>query len=75
MKQYSGRHGWLMQIVTIENKGYDAFKAGVPKSECPYQDGCRNTNGAGGSVQQQRRRAWCRGWELAERHKKDGELL
>lgn len=67
------RRTWFHQIVTIENKGYDAFKAGVPLSGCPYQEGYRNQNGAGGSVQRQRRSAWRRGWMLAKKHQEEGD--
>lgn len=60
---------WLRQIVGIENKGFAAFSAGIPKIENPYQDGYRNQNGAGGSVQRQRRDAWNRGWDQAKKQK------
>lgn len=52
---------WLWQIVTIENKGFDAFIAGKPESACPY-----GSVGSGGSVQRQRQAAWHRGWKLAK---------
>jgi hypothetical protein len=56
---------WLQQIVTIENKGTDAFRQGKPLTANPYLGGYRNQNGAGGSVQRQRRAAWERGWKMA----------
>jgi ribosome modulation factor len=63
------RVSWLKQIVTIENKGYQAFLDGQPSSACPYQNGYRNQNGAGGGLQQQRRAAWWRGWYAASKKK------
>jgi hypothetical protein len=48
---------WLNQILTIENKGYEAYLAGKATSDNPYQDGYRNINGPGGSLQKQRRDA------------------
>ena len=68
------RASWLEQIVTIENKGFQAFLDGVPESENPYREGHRNQNGAGGQVQRQRRNAWWRGWELARDGAKGDEL-
>lgn len=61
------RKNWLQQIATIECKGFKAFIAGIPLNENPYQAGYRNQNGPGGSVQRQRRDAWSRGWNLAQK--------
>lgn len=60
------RMNWTQQIVTIENKGFAAFHAGTPRTANPYPAG-------GGSVGRQRRLAWLRGWELAEREKSERE--
>jgi ribosome modulation factor len=67
------RRSWLNQIVTIENKGYDAYLAGKATSDNPYWDGYRNNNGPGGSLQKQRRDAWERGWRNAKRDKESEE--
>lgn len=64
------KRSWLQQIVTIENKGFAAFKAGVAESANPYRKS-GNQSGTGGSVQRQRRLAWLRGWELAKAETKD----
>ena len=66
------RHSWWTQIVTIESKGQDAFLAGKTKEDNPYLAGYGNQNGAGGQLQRLRRAAWDRGFELAERQKKEG---
>lgn len=70
-RKHQGHARWLSQIVSIENKGFAAFEAGVPIESCPYQDGYHNQNGRGGSVQRQRRAAWRRGWELAKRQQEE----
>ena len=62
---------WLNQIVTIENKGFQAFLDGKLEKDCPYQSGYHNQNGDGGQLQRQRRLAWVRGWKLAEQQKKE----
>lgn len=71
-RNLSGGHArWLWQIVGIENKGHAAFLAGVLRDACPYQTGYHNQNGAGGSVQSQRRKAWMRGWDLAKQQQQE----
>lgn len=64
------RKSWTQQIVTIENKGYAAFFAGVPADNNPYKKS-GNQSGTGGSVQKQRRAAWSRGWRLGESEAED----
>lgn len=59
------KNNWLRQIVTIENKGYAAFKTGVSRDANPYTNGYRNQNGPGGNLQRSRAMAWNRGWEAA----------
>ena len=61
------KRSWLNQILTIENKGYDAYMAGKPMTDNPYQDGYRNNQGNGGNLQRQRREAWETGWDCAKR--------
>lgn len=62
------RKSWNEQILTIENKGYQAFVDGVGADSNPYQEGYRNQNGCGGQLQQQRGKAWSRGWVMAQQH-------
>lgn len=59
------RVSWNQQIVTIENKGYQAFLDGKPETDNPYQTGHCNQNGIGGQFQRQRSHAWARGFGIA----------
>jgi hypothetical protein len=52
---------WLMQLVTIAEKGAGARRAGLPR-ECPFA-----TRGYGQGFQGQRRKAWLDGWDAADR--------
>jgi len=54
-----------MQIVRIQEKGIDAFTAGLGIEANPYNCGYRNNQGNGGNLQRQRREAWLKGWQIA----------
>ncbi len=58
---------WLMQMVTITQRGIDDFTAGVARDAGPYHEGHRNNQGPGGNLQRKRREAWLEGWKLAEK--------
>jgi len=60
---------WGHQLVIIHQKGFDAFLAGTPSSKNPYSGGQVGGTGIaspGGNVQNQRRRYWHAGWQLAK---------
>lgn len=59
------QNNWNQQIVTIENKGWDAQRSGRTEADCPYKGGEWN-HGPGGSLQRQRRQAWLRGFAMAK---------
>ena len=50
---------WNMQLIGCQRKGAEAFKAGLPKSSCPYCSRPKN------NLTRQRREYWLHGWELA----------
>ena len=63
------RLSWGHQLVRIHQKGIDAFRAGTPSSGNPYSGGQVGGTGIaspGGNVQNQRRRYWHAGWQLAK---------
>jgi hypothetical protein len=50
-----------MVMVGINEKGYEAFKAGIPEKDNPYFGGRPN------NLQRERAKAWRDGWKLAKR--------
>jgi hypothetical protein len=52
-----------MHLIRCYEKGMDARREGVPRSENPYRNGYRNNQGPGGGLQRQRYKAWNEGWD------------
>lgn len=62
----SRKSRWFETLATIRGKGYRAFKEGKSLEDNPYLGGRPSKNGDGGSVQEQRKKAWNSGWYRAE---------
>ena len=52
---------WAKQLVTIYNRGADAYSDGKTLDDNPYRGGYRH----GGNIQRQRARYWADGWRHA----------
>lgn len=65
MSERLRRRTWNQQLVSITEKGAEAFRQGQPLSANPY--------GPGGSVNRQRSEYWRKGWNMAQQEQAEGK--